>query len=88
MIIANGFGARPAFMPGPEGPSGRDLEYRARIEEELASGPLSLTELSRALGYKSIPRRLVRAIEAMAAEGAVAKVASGGMRAKIALVVR
>ncbi len=45
----------PAFLPASHSPSKRDLEYRARIEEALAAGPLSLTELSRAMGYKSIP---------------------------------
>jgi glutamate 5-kinase len=40
------------------------------------------------MGYKSIPKRLSRAVEAMASEGSVAKVATGGLRTKIALVVR
>jgi hypothetical protein len=52
------------------------------------AGPLSLSELSRSLGYKSIPKRLSTAIESMVREGAVAKVATGGLRTKIALIVR
>ena len=78
----------PAFAPEPTGPTPEELAYRERIAEALAGGPLSLSELSRAMGYKSIPKRLSKAIEAMASEGLVAKVATGGLRAKIALVVR
>lgn len=78
----------PAFLPNREGPSQKELEYRARIKEALRGGPLSLSELSRAMGYKSIPKRLSKAVEVLAAEGDVAKVATGGLRTKNALVVR
>ncbi|MDO4538943.1 MAG: hypothetical protein Q4B54_12335 [Coriobacteriales bacterium] len=40
------------------------------------------------MGYKAISKRLSATIETMAAEGTVAKVATGGLRTKIALVVR
>lgn len=78
----------PAFAPESTGPTREELAYRERIVEALAGGPLSLSELSRAMGYKSIPKRLSRTIEAMASDGSVAKVATGGLRTKIALVVR
>ena len=78
----------PSFRPKSDVPSQKDLEYRERIKDALKGGPLSLSELSRSMGCKSIPRRLSVAIEKMTLEGAVAKVASGGLRTKIALVVR
>ena len=81
-------GVHPAFRQKKNGPSEKDLAYRARIEEALVAGPLSLTELSRAMGYKSISKRLTSTVDSMAEEGVVAKVATGGMRSKIALVVR
>ena len=65
-----------------------ELAYWERIEGILKDGPLSLSELSREMGYKSIPKRLARAVERMAGEGRVAKVAAGGVRSKLALVVR
>ena len=77
----------PAFLPKSTGPDEKELEYRAAIANALKGGPLSLSELSRALGYKSIPKRLSTSVEAMVAAGAVAKVATGGMRSKLALVL-
>ena len=76
----------PAFLPQTKGPNKKDLEYQERIRESLRNGPLSLSELSRAMGYKSIPKRLSVAIEEMSAAGQVVKVATGGLRSKIALV--
>ena len=52
------------------------------------AGPLSLTELSRVMGYEGISKRLSLTVDSMAEEGVVAKVAMGGMRSKIALVMR
>ena len=51
----------------------RAEEYEARVLDTLnaADGPLSLTELARALGYKGITRRLSGAVEALVASGTV-----------------
>lgn len=78
----------PAFAPKRATPSAKELEYCARVTEALASGPLSLSELSRALGYKAIPKRLTTTLDRMVAEGHVVRVATGGSRSKLALVAR
>ena len=78
----------PAFAPRSRALSEKEAEYRARVAEALASGPLSLSELSRALGYKAIPKRLTTALDRMVAEGQVVRVATGGVRSKLALVAK
>lgn len=77
----------PAFLPARTAKSEREIAYRKRIEDALGNGPLSLSELSRAMGYKSIPKRLSDATERMVAEGTVARVAAGGVRTKLALIM-
>lgn len=78
----------PAFAPQPATLSEKELAYRARVTDTLANGPLSLSELSRALGYKSISKRLSTAVGGLLAEGSVVRIATGGMRSKLALVSR
>lgn len=76
----------PAFLPEPPKPNPKEIEYQNKIREALVGGPLTLSELSRAMGYKSIPKRLSNTIEIMSSQGEVAKIASGGLRSKIALI--
>lgn len=76
----------PAFAPKPRTLSAKEIEFRARIDEALRMGPLSLSELSRTLGYKSIPKRLSTTVGDMMAEGRIVRVAAGGVRSKLALV--
>lgn len=76
----------PAFAPKPNKLSAKEVEYRTRIIEALASGPLLLSELSRAMGYKAISKRLTTTLDHMVMEGRVVRVATGGARSKLALV--
>ena len=76
----------PAFMPQLNTTDKRMLEYQERIKSALKSGPLSLSELSRAMGYKSIPKRLSDTVTNMVSEGTVTRISTGGARSKIALV--
>ena len=76
----------PAFAPKPSTLSAKELEYRARIVEVLSDGPLSLSELSRAMGYKSIPKRLSTTVGNLIETGDIARIAAGGVRSKLALI--
>ena len=76
----------PAFAPRETVAGRRAGEYEERIREALAAGPLSLSELSRAMGYKSIPKRLTTAVDRMATSGTVVRIVTGA-RSKLALVV-
>lgn len=76
----------PAFAPQLPLPNAREMEYRERVKNALVMGPCSLSELSRALGYKSIPKRLSKTVADLIAEGSIVRVAAGGVRSKLALV--
>ncbi len=81
-------GVNPAFLPEPPTMDQSEMEYHRRIEEALAGGPLSLSELSRALGYKAISKKLTRTIDRMITEGIIARVSVGTARSKLALIAR
>ena len=78
----------PAFAPATTAKDRRTEAYYAKIADALAAGPLSLSELSRALGYKSIPKRLTTAVRAMEKDGKIVRIAAGGVRTRLALVAR
>ena len=77
----------PAFSPQTTNKDKRAREYRSRIAQELKAGPLSLSELSRAMGYKAIPKRLSSAVDMMVGSGTIVRISVGGTRSKLALVV-
>lgn len=77
----------PAFAPKPDVLSAKEVEYRARVTEALRMGPLSLSELSRSLGYKAIPKRLTTTVNEMLAEDYIVRIATSGARTKLALKV-
>ncbi len=54
----------------------KDLIYNAQILSVLDSGPLSLTDISRAMGYKGITSKLKKAVEALCGSGSIEKKAS------------
>jgi ATP-dependent DNA helicase RecG len=62
-----------SFAPADE----RGDAYRARILDALEEGPLTLTELAAALGYKGISKKLRDAVESLVATGALGRVADG-----------
>ena len=76
----------PAFTPKPSARDSRSNEFQSRIKEALKAGPLSLSEISRTLGYKSIPKRLTNTINSMIGEGTIVRISTGGVRTKLALI--
>ncbi len=73
----------PAFLP--KRPRGRrDDAYERRIREALAAGPLTLTELAHALGYKGISKKLSTAVDALVVSGELARVPGEGRTTKLA----
>ncbi len=64
----------PDFLPAS---ASRGVDYENRILLALGTQTLSLSELSRAMGYKSIPKRLKDAVESMVATGKLEKVPFG-----------
>ena len=72
----------PAFLPGNSRKQA-DVDYEQRILNALEAEPLSLTELSVALGYKSIPKRLSTKVEEMIAAGSLVRVPGVGNRTKL-----
>ena len=72
----------PDFAPAR---AARDSEYDQRIYAALADGPLTLTQLAHAMGYKGISKRLARRVDALVAERKLAKVAGPGLRVVIGL---
>lgn len=58
--------------------SDKDTEYREKILEQLRTSPMNRTELAKALGMKSISRKLSAAVEQLIAEGKVVQIVVGG----------
>lgn len=46
--------------------------------EILASGSMTITEISRKMGYKGITKKLRTALDSLVSEGRIRKVISGG----------
>ncbi|MGN0077202.1 MAG: RNA-binding domain-containing protein [Coriobacteriales bacterium] len=65
-----------AFLPKRGAVEERDAIFRGRILELLEEEPCSLTELAKRMGYKSISRRLSRAVDEMVGEGTLERVAN------------
>lgn len=63
------------FLP-KEAEKGKDVVYREKIIKTLRAKPMSLNELAKALGYKSISKKLSDTINAMLQEGVLARVIS------------
>ena len=57
---------------------GKDAAYEERILDLLSETPMSLTDLSRAMGYKGITVKLSQTIEKMLAKGELMKVPDSG----------
>lgn len=75
----------PYFLPRTDG---RVAEYDASIVEALDPGPLSLTELAHAMGYKGISKRLRTAVERLIAQGRLRRIASPDGRSTLLQVDR
>ena len=63
------------FLP-KEAEKGKDVVYREKIIKTLRAKPMSLNELAKALGYKSISKKLSDTINAMLQEGVLERVIS------------
>ena len=73
-----------AFLP-LGGDTARMEEYEARVMGALADGPLTLTELARAMGYKGISKKLSAAVDTMLRTGKLRHVAGERGRMKLAV---
>ena len=71
-----------AFLPSG-GAAAKAEVYEARILEALAAGPLTLTELARAMGYKGISKKLSTTVDAMLRTGTLRHVIGERGRTKL-----
>lgn len=65
--------------------SDKAIAYRSKITEILKVEPLSLTELSRAMGYKGITSKLSRTVNEMLESGELEKIAVEGYGVKLSI---
>ena len=65
----------------------REAAYEARVLAALADGPLTLTELALAMGYKGISKRLARTVEAMLQARKLVRVAGPGTHTLIGVAL-
>lgn len=56
----------------------KTVGYESGIMEILASGSMTITEISRKMGYKGITKKLRTALDSLVSEGRIRKVISGG----------
>ena len=59
-----------------EAEKGKDVAYREKIIKTLRVKSMSLNELAKALGYKSISKKLSDTVNAMLQEGVLVRVIS------------
>lgn len=64
----------PAFLAATTEPDPKQLAYEQRIVEALESGPLSLTDLAKALSYKGISKKLSSTVDDMVARSKLRRV--------------
>lgn len=72
----------PEFLPGGR-KAARASEYEERVLAALGDGPLTLTELAHAMGYKGISKRLSTAVESMLGGGDLRRVIGDDGRPKL-----
>ena len=66
----------PHFLPKSDTNS-KEIAYRERITSALGNNTLSITELSKAMGYKGITAKLSSTVEKMIISGEIEKVIVG-----------
>lgn len=71
-----------AFLPSG-GAAAKAEVYESRVLEALAAGPLTLTELARAMGYKGISKKLSTTVDAMLRTGTLRHVIGERGRTKL-----
>lgn len=64
----------PAFAPGPPKENPKTAAYEQSIMDALATDDLTLTQLSRVLGYRSISKKLSDTVSALVAQGRITRV--------------
>lgn len=64
----------PAFATSPPKENPKATAYEQSILDALATNDLTLTQLSRALGYRSISKKLSDTVSTLAAQGRIARI--------------
>ena len=75
-----------AFLPSG-GAVAKAKVYESRVLEALTAGPLTLTELARAMGYKGISKKLSTTVDTMLRTGTLRHVAGERGRMKLEAAV-
>lgn len=74
----------PYFLPNTMAKS-KDSAYKEKIVDALREKTITLNELAKALGYKSISKKLSNAVNEMLQEGILVRVVGKGRYPVIAL---
>lgn len=74
----------PYFLKKKEARTIKKDEYENRVLDALSSGPLLLSELATAMGYKGISKKLTRTVDSMLSEKKIKRIPYGA-KSKVSL---